>query len=253
MTLGGAAVTGGRRTNWSSASAPAGASTVAAARQSPNRPTPQDRTVCLPWRTSHLPVLHRLVSAVRSPYPLVRVHSGGAGRLLEAPLLRRLEPQPHLRHGRPSPSVSRTSPAGGSGPLRGGLARRPRGHRCQQLASQVCGLEELGPAPELLRRPAEDAPALLEHQRAAGRGEGEVGVLLDEDDADAARADPAEDLVDPAGDERGEAQRELVDEQQPGAAHERPPDSHHLLLAPAEPAGGEVEALVELGEPAQHV
>src|SRR5438270_13314763 len=118
MTLGGAAVTGGRRTNWSSASAPAGASTVAAARQSPNRPTPQDRTVSLPWRTSHLPVLHHLGSAERSPDPLVRVHSAGAVRLLHSPLLPRLRPQPPPRHGRPAPSGPRTSPAGTSGPLR---------------------------------------------------------------------------------------------------------------------------------------
>src|SRR5579872_561119 len=128
MTLGGAAVTGGRRTNSSSASAPAGARNVAAARAIPNRPTPQDSAVSLLWRISHLPVLDsRLGSAERRPDPLVRVHPGGAGGLLDAPLLRRLELQPDLGHRRPPPSIARSSPAGGRGPLRGGLSRRPRG------------------------------------------------------------------------------------------------------------------------------
>src|SRR5689334_3619137 len=93
MTLGGAASRVGRRSAGKSARAPEGARRVAAARAIPNPPTPQGSAVSLRWRISHLPALilrSRLGSAERPPDPLVGVHPGGAGGLLDAPLLRRL-------------------------------------------------------------------------------------------------------------------------------------------------------------------
>ena len=48
-----------------------------------------------------------------------------------------------------------------------------------------------------------------------------------------------------AGDERRQAERGLVEEEQPGAAHESARDGEHLLLAAGERAGLLVGAALE--------
>ncbi|GAA2874993.1 hypothetical protein GCM10020220_075620 [Nonomuraea rubra] len=47
------------------------------------------------------------------------------------------------------------------------------------------------------------------------------------------------------GDERGQAQRRLVEQQHPGAQHEGPAEGEHLLLAAAEAARGLLEPLLQ--------
>jgi hypothetical protein len=61
--------------------------------------------------------------------------------------------------------------------------------------------------------------------------------------------DGAADLGD---DERGEAPRRLVEEQQPRVPHERAPDREHLLLAARERAGVLLGALAQPREQLEH-
>src|SRR5689334_21453005 len=78
----------------------------------------------------------------------------------------------------------------------------------------------------------------LEHVRARRGFEREHGVLLDHEHGEpfalVQLADDAEDLRD---EERREPERRLVEQQQPGAEHQRPREREHLLLAAAERAG----------------
>src|SRR3981081_1231659 len=107
MTLGGGAVGAGRRSGWYPASAPVGASTVAVARRRPARPTPPEIAVSPLRPISSLPCRRRRGGGRlpdHPPDPLVDVHARGAGLLLDAPLLRRLEVAQHLGHPRPPPA-----------------------------------------------------------------------------------------------------------------------------------------------------
>src|SRR2546427_562622 len=86
--------------------------------------------------------------------------------------------------------------------------------------------------------------AALEHDVAAlediaARSQGERGlrVLLDEQDADALGRELAERAEDFHGDERREAERRLVEQQEARAHHQGAADDQHLLLAPGERAG----------------
>src|SRR5262249_58982447 len=90
---------------------------------------------------------------------------------------------------------------------------------------------------QLLAGPGE-CDAAVDHDIAAvGELERVEGVLLDQEHGEllllVERLDRLEDLP---RDERGQAQRGLVEEKQAGAAHERARDREHLLLAAREGA-----------------
>ena len=94
-----------------------------------------------------------------------------------------------------------------------------------------------------------------EHVAAVGDRQGELDVLLDEHDAAAALLRvAAHDGEQPLDDHRGEAEAELVEEQERRASGERPPDREHLLLAAGEEAAAPVAKLGERREvPVGHV
>src|SRR5918998_469462 len=89
----------------------------------------------------------------------------------------------------------------------------------------------------------------LEHVAPVADVECEVGVLLDHQDGQALVAvevaQPGEQL---AGDQGGEAERRLVEQQQAGPGHHRPGEGEHLLLATAHAAGLLRAALAQTGE-----
>ena len=71
----------------------------------------------------------------------------------------------------------------------------------------------------------------LEHVAAAGDVERHQGVLLDEQDRGALLVDLDDDLEDPLDEDRREAHRRLVEEQERRVGHQGPADRAHLLLA----------------------
>ena len=78
--------------------------------------------------------------------------------------------------------------------------------------------------------------------------------LLDQEDADAGRGDGLERRREPLDDDRREAERELVDEQDHARLRdERLREHDHLLLAAGEQAAGDRPALLELGEQLERV
>ena len=72
--------------------------------------------------------------------------------------------------------------------------------------------------------------------------------LLDEQHARALRVDLAQDAEQLLDDLGGEAEGELVDDEQARVRHQRPSDAEHLLLAARERAGGLTGALAQDGE-----
>ena len=77
--------------------------------------------------------------------------------------------------------------------------------------------------------------ALVDHVRAVAQAEREVRVLLREQDRFALGLEVTDLLAEGLHDQRREASRRLVEEQEVGVAHECAPDRQHLLL----PAGQE--------------
>ena len=73
--------------------------------------------------------------------------------------------------------------------------------------------------------------ALFENVDAVGEVEAEVHVLLGEENGQAVVLEPGDLLLEMVHDERGQAFRRLVEEQQLGVAHEGSRDRQHLLLA----------------------
>src|SRR5437660_6432540 len=91
-------------------------------------------------------------------------------------------------------------------------------------------------------RALEDEPATLEDAGSVRDGERLADVLLDEQYGDAVAVDRLHDLEDPAYEQRSEAERGLVEHEQPRPGHQGPADGAHLLLAAGEGPG-------ELGAP----
>ena len=87
--------------------------------------------------------------------------------------------------------------------------------------------------------------ASLQHVAAVGDRERDVRVLLDDENGHPGLVHLLDDLEVSLDEDRGEAHRGLVHEQEPGAGHERPPHRQHLLLAARERAGELRAALVE--------
>ena len=99
---------------------------------------------------------------------------------------------------------------------------------------------------ERVGRLLEDELTVGEHVAAVGNGERDLDVLLHQQHGAAAlpgvRGDHREESLDDHG---GEPERELVEQQQPRPAGERPPERQHLLLAAREQSDA---AVGELGK-----
>src|SRR6516165_4850040 len=92
----------------------------------------------------------------------------------------------------------------------------------------------------------EHDPADLHDVSAVGELERRAGVLLHQQHRDAGGlVDLADGLEDGLHEERGEAERRLVEEQHARLRHERAADGEHLLLAAGERAGELVAALLQ--------
>ena len=66
-----------------------------------------------------------------------------------------------------------------------------------------------------------------------GHAQGDLDVLLDEQNADAGVVDARQGVGHSLGDGRRQAQEGLVHHQQLGPRHEPPPEGQHLLFAAA--------------------
>ena len=83
----------------------------------------------------------------------------------------------------------------------------------------------------------EDDLAGFEHVAAIGDSQGRTGVLLDQQDRQAAALEVDDGLVDVLHNQRGDAQRRLIHHQQSRPRHQSPADGQHLLLTAGERAG----------------
>src|SRR4051794_18345911 len=136
---------------------------------------------------------------------------------------------------------------------RDGPAALPRRRRARASAGQIRRLEELRPRLELARRAGEPQAPAVHHVGAVRQPERDGRELLDEQHADAGlghRADRRHEALDH---DRREAQRQLVDEEEPRLGDERLGEHEHLLLAARQRAPGGVEALAELGAQLERV
>src|SRR5918997_7153347 len=101
---------------------------------------------------------------------------------------------------------------------------------------------------QLLGGGRDDDLPRLEDVAAGGDLEGDIGVLLDEEDRGALRVYLPNGLEDPLDEHGREAHRGLVEEKELGTAHEGAPDGEHLLLAAAHGARLLAGTLLEAGE-----
>src|SRR6185369_4149457 len=125
--------------------------------------------------------------------------------------------------------------------------RRVSGRVATRSEAQV-GTQQRFVAHQRVHRADELHFALLEDDGAVGDEAGEVEVLLREQDRHAfllQRDDHARHLLD---DQRRDAFRRLVEEDEVRVAHQRARDREHLLLAAAHPAAGAVGHRGEVGE-----
>src|SRR6266542_714659 len=106
---------------------------------------------------------------------------------------------------------------------------------------------------ELVGLAVEDDPAVLHDVAVVRDPEREVRVLLDEQEARLLLAVHAlDDVEDFAHEQRREAERRLVEEDELRARHERAADREHLLLAAGEVAGEPLAALSQAREVVEH-
>src|SRR5262245_35855424 len=109
-----------------------------------------------------------------------------------------------------------------------------------KAASGIVSVAEVAAADGLvvaeeLARPCERNPPDLEHVRARGDGERDVGVLLDDEDGQPLLlVQVANGLEELPHDERRKSERGLVEQKEAWPAHECPPEGEHLLLAAGE-------------------
>src|SRR5262245_14129217 len=93
--------------------------------------------------------------------------------------------------------------------------------------------------------------AVLEHIAVVGNIEGKARALLDQEDGEAElAADPDQPMQQVLHNDRRQAERELVDQQERGAADERTGDRQHLPLAARQEAA---DAAPEIGEPREEL
>ncbi len=82
--------------------------------------------------------------------------------------------------------------------------------------------------------------------------EGDGDILLDQEHARPLGAEAVSDSHERLDRDRREPERRLVDEEQVRVGHQRAPERRHLLLAAAELAGGQREAIGQYGEEVEH-
>src|SRR5260221_12150633 len=139
-----------------------------------------------------------------------------------------------------------------------GLDTSSTNARCSLLL-HLTSVAEVGPADrlvagELAALPREGDAADLEDGGGVGRAEGQVGVLLDhQDGGPVLPVDGADDVEDLPDDDRRQAQRRLVEEEQLRVEHQRARDRKHLLLATGEGGGDLLAALPDPGEVAHRL
>ena len=129
------------------------------------------------------------------------------------------------------------------------LARRRRMGERDLLLAQVAGDQKLAIGLHRLRALVEDDLPVGEHVPAVCDLERELDVLLDEQHT-AARVErvPMNNREQRLDDDGGEPERELVEEQQSGAAGEPARDGEHLLLAAREEPDPAHAQIPKLGE-----
>ena len=132
-------------------------------------------------------------------------------------------------------------------------ASAPRHLGRVDVAEEIRRAKELGLVLEPLRRAVVADPAAFEHVGVLGEPERDVRELLDQQDADAARGSGLQRRDEPLDDDGREAERELVDEQDPRLRHERLREHDHLLLAAGEQPGQAGPPFLELRKELQRV
>ena len=93
-----------------------------------------------------------------------------------------------------------------------------------------------------------DDAAVLHHVVAVGHGGGEMEVLLDQQDGEAAALELADDLADALHDHRRQPLGRLVEQQQVGAGAQDAADRQHLLLAARQLGALAAPPLLQVGE-----
>ena len=96
-----------------------------------------------------------------------------------------------------------------------------------------------------------DDMAGLQHVAVVRHTQRLVGVLLDQQDGDALPVDVLDDVEDVTHQERGQAERRLVQQQEFRPAHQGTGHSEHLLFTPGHGAGVLADALLQAREQAQ--
>src|SRR3989449_11703767 len=114
--------------------------------------------------------------------------------------------------------------------MRSSTARWFTGRRPPSSSTQVRVTYELR-VPEFLGVAVSDDLTLLHEKAAVGDLEGLPRVLLDQKDGRAASIDRLHDREELLDQHRRQTERRLVEQQQPGPAHERPAHRQHRLPA----------------------
>src|SRR5262249_38357020 len=103
----------------------------------------------------------------------------------------------------------------------------------------------IGIGQQLLRCPVQDDTALLENIGAICDAQGEVRHLLDQQDGHARAPQALDNVIDLLHQQRRQAERRLIEQDEARRAHQTTRDGEHLLLAAAERARWQVLALVQ--------
>ncbi len=113
------------------------------------------------------------------------------------------------------------------------------------------GAAQLRMHEQLVASPRANHPAVGQEVGSGRGGERPSGVLLHQEDGRPRPGELVDDVEDLVGDQRGEPQAGLVQEEQARTRHQGPADGHHLLLASREGGGGLLRPLAKLRESAE--
>ncbi len=125
-------------------------------------------------------------------------------------------------------------------------------HRLVNAADAEIGFAHRRIGGEIAGDAVADNAASLDQIAAVGNAQALLGVLLDQQDADAALAHLGERFEQLVRQQRRQAERGFVEQQELGCRHHGAADRHHLLLAAAHGARRLGEAFLEAREKLQH-